>query len=270
MRSHRPSFTFALLCASRAINLRNRLFGGAWPPLAVASHLSASHHSIPSGNSVLDAVYVEPVLSPARASVLICHGIGEVVPQWLPIQKMLAEAGVSSLVFDYSGYGRSTGHIDWNQLEQDAISAFHQLELLAPPGPISLLGFSLGTGIVPVIVSQVKADSLVLCAGFTSFRAAARGIGVPAFLTPLVPPIWNAQESLPDCKLPVLVVHATRDALFPVQMARDLVSWCGGDAELLLVPGLGHNEPFYRPTLSYWGPIGSFLHSLSARKTSLP
>ncbi len=261
MWSHSPSFSFTLLCASRLVNLRDALMGRIPARPADAPGVSASRHSILSGKSLLDAVYVEPISHRPRASVLICHGIGEIVPQWLPIQHILAEAGIASLVFDYSGYGRSTGRMHWDQLEQDSIAAFQLLESLAPPGPISMLGFSLGTGIVPAIVCRVNADRLVLCAGFTSFRAAARALGIPALLTPLVPPIWNNQESLPNCKLPVLVVHATRDWLFPTQMARDVVSWCGGNAQLLLMPGLGHNEPFYNPKLSYWGPICSFLVS---------
>lgn len=261
MWSHRPSFTLTLLCASRIIRLRDRLLGRTHAQPPEAPGLSASRHSIQSGNSLLDSIYVEPIAATARASVLICHGIGEIAPHWFPIQRILAEAGASSLVFDYSGYGCSTGHIHWTQLEQDAISAFQLLEGLAPPGPISILGFSLGTGIVPAIVSRVDADRLVLCAGYTSFRAAARALGIPAFLSPLVPPIWNAEESLPTCNLPVLVVHSTKDWLFPTQMAHDLVSWCGGDARLLLMPGLGHNEPFYKPDLSYWGPIASFFVS---------
>ncbi|MGC1463953.1 MAG: alpha/beta fold hydrolase [Terracidiphilus sp.] len=261
MWSHRPSFTVTLLCASRLIRLRDWFLRRSSAPPADSPGVTASRHAIRSGNSMLDSIYVEPVALPPRASVLICHGIGEVASWWFPIQCILAEAGVASLVFDYSGYGHSTGRIDWSQFEQDAISAFELLERLAPPGPVSLLGFSLGAGIVPAIASRVNADRLVLCAGFTSFRAAARAIGLPAFVSPLVPPIWNAEESLPNCNLPVLVVHSTADWLFPVQMARDLVSWCGGNAQLLLLPGLGHNEPFYKPTLSYWGPISSFLAS---------
>lgn len=261
MWSHRPSFTITLLCASRIVHLHDRLFAKIPAQPLETPNLSVTRHSIPSGKSMLDAVYVEPRTQPTRASVLICHGIGETAPQWFPIQQILAETGVSSLVFDYSSYGRSTGLPNWSQLELDAVSAFHLLERLAPPGPISMLGFSLGTGIIPTILNQVQADRLVLCAVFTSFRAAARAVGIPAFLSPLVPPIWNAEESLPNCRLPVLVVHSTADGLFPVQMARDLHSWCGGDAELLLVPGLSHNEPFYRPQLSYWGPISKFLAS---------
>lgn len=261
MWCHRPSFTVTLQCASRIIQLRDRLFGKVAAQSADAPGLAVTRHSIASGNSVLDAVYVEPRSQPARASVLICHGIGEIVPQWFPIQRLLAEAGVASLVFDFSGYGRSTGRPDWTQLEQDAISAFHLLERVAQTGSHALLGFSLGTGVVPAIVNQVKADRLVLCAGFPSFRAAARSVGVQAFLSPLVPDIWNAEDSLPGCGLPVLVVHSTTDGLFPVQMAHEVVSLCGGNAELLLMPGLSHNEPFYNPQLSYWGPIGAFLVS---------
>jgi len=255
MWSHRPSFSIALLCASRFIHHYDRLFARVPPRPLEAPNLTVSRHSIASGNSVLDAIHVEPVAQPARASVLICHGIGEVATQWFPIQSIFADAGIASLVFDYSGYGRSTGQIHWSQFEQDAISAFQLLRRLAPSGPTSLLGFSLGSGIVPAIASRVEADRIVLCAGFTSFRAAAHAVGVPTFLAPLVPPIWNAEESLPDCNVPVLVVHSTADKLFPVQMAHDVVSWCGENSELLLVHDIGHNEPFYKPDLSYWGQI---------------
>jgi len=259
MWSHRPSFTFTLQCASRIIWVYDRLRRKTPAQPLEAPNLLASRHTIPSGNSVLDAVFVEPIAQPARASVLICHGIGEVATQWFPIQRFFADAGISSLVFDYSGYGRSTGRPSWTQCELDGISAFRLLKLLAPSGPVTLLGFSLGTGVIPAILSRVEADRLVLCAGFSSFRAAARAGGVPAFLSPLVPPIWDAAASLPACKLPVLVVHSTADGLFPVEMARDIISACGGNAELLLVHGIGHKEPFYKPDLSYWGPIITWL-----------
>jgi hypothetical protein len=221
--------------------------------------LTSVRCSIPSGNNLLEAFYVAPTAQPARASVLICHGIGELADQWFPIQRILAEGAVASLVFDYSGYGSSTGSIDWTQCEQDAISAFQHLKRLAPPGPVSVLGFSLGTGVVPAVIDQLEADRVVLCAGFTSFREAAHSIGIPRLLSRLIPPIWDSKESLRDCKLPLLVMHSTGDGYFPVQMARDLASWSGGCARLIVVPGAGHNEPFYKPGLSFWGPIVSFL-----------
>ena len=255
MWSHRPSFIVALLCASRLIHMRDWLLGRIPSRILEEPGLIASRHAIASGSNVLDAIYVEPTAQPARASVLICHGIAEVVTQWAPIQRFFANAGISSLVFDYSGYGRSTGRPSWAQCEQDGLSAFQLLRRLAPPGPVAILGFSLGTGVASAIVNRVEADRLVLCAGFSSFREATHAAGIPRSLSRLVPPVWDAAESLPGCKLPVLVVHSTGDRLFPVQMARDLASWCGESAELLIVDGGGHNKPFYNPDLSYWGPI---------------
>ena len=47
---------------------------------------------------MLDAVLVTPDANGARASLLICHGIGETVEHWLAVQQLLAANGVASLV----------------------------------------------------------------------------------------------------------------------------------------------------------------------------
>jgi uncharacterized protein len=262
MPSHRLAFTIALTGISRALMLRDRMLGWIGPGRRWnVPDLSASAHSFPSGSNVLDAVFVEPARVPARAAVLLCHGIGETADDWFPVQRLLADNGVASLLFDFSGYGRSTGRVDWSQFEQDAIVAFDCLQSLTPALPRSVLGFSLGSGIAAAIINRVAARRLVLCAAFTSFRDAARSVGIPAGLSFLVPPIWRAEESLRGCTLPVLVVHGEKDRLFPVQMARDLAARCGPNAELVIVPGVAHTQPFRKPHLSYWGPIVSRLLS---------
>lgn len=251
-----------MTCISRAIRLRDRIVVWLRPRRGEdAANVVVCRHSILSGNNRLDATHVRPAEGPVRAVVLLCHGIGEVVDQWIPVQRLLAANGVATLVFDYSGYGKSTGRIDWSQCEEDAISAFCYLQGLAPEQLVSLLGFSLGSGIAAAVVQRVKAERLVLCAAFTSFREAAHSLGVPARLAPLVPHIWRTRELLRDATLPVLVVHGEEDRLFPVTMAADLASCCGAHAELLIVPDLSHNQPFNRPQLSYWGRIVAWLVS---------
>jgi len=64
---------------------------------------------------------------------------------------------------------------------------------------------------------------------------------------------------LRSCEIPVLIVHGERDRLFPVRMAEALMAACAGPSELVVVPGLAHNEPFYRPQIAYWGLIASRL-----------
>jgi uncharacterized protein len=254
MPFHRQSFTLAVTCISRFVAIADRVLGRIGRT-DCDDLSSTSRHAIPSGSNLLDAAYVSPAAAPPRAVVLICHGIAETVDRWLPVQQLLASHGVASLVFDYSGFGKSTGHIDWRQCEIDAISAFRALQKLAPAQPISLLGFSLGSGIAAAVVNQVDTHRLILCAAFTSFRAGARAGGLPALLNSWAPPIWSAERSLKNCQVPVLVVHGEKDRLFPVQMARDLASLCGTKVELIILPNVTHTEPFYRPRLSYWGRL---------------
>lgn len=259
MRSHPYTFTIALTGISRILLVRDRLTGRTRrSPNHPSPHgIAIERCQIASGSNKLDAAWVRPTQAPVRALVLICHGIAETVDHWLGVQELLAAHGAASLVFDYSGYGRSPGRIEAAQCESDSVAAFEYLERLAPGAEIAVLGFSLGSGIAAAVMHRVRASRLVLCAGFTSFRAAARSLGLPRGLGLFIPPLWHIEEALRDCRLPVLVVHGAKDRLFPVKMATDLAECC--QAETIIVPELGHAEPYYRPRTAYWGPIVNWI-----------
>lgn len=256
MGVERLSFAVAVTLISRATAVRDRVLRrvGRYPWDGGSLH-EASRHSIASGAGLLDAVYVRPVEAAPRAALLICHGIGETVEHWREVQNLLAAQGVASLVFDYCGYGKSKGAVDWSQFEQDAIAAFAFLKQLRPGAPVSLLGFSMGSGIATAILERTDPERLVLCAAFTSFRDAACSLGVPRRFSSVMPAIWSGEEPLRQWRRPVLIVHGERDRTFPVQMASRLADWSGENAELVVVPNHAHNEPFYRPQLCYWGEI---------------
>jgi pimeloyl-ACP methyl ester carboxylesterase len=252
--------TIGVTSASRILILRDRLLGRIGKNARMSTPQSAgSHQSIESGDHLLDAVFVTPDAGAVKASILICHGIGETVEHWLGVQQLLAADGVASLVFDYSGFGRSTGFFNARRCEQNAVAAFTHLQRLTGVLPVSVLGFSLGSGIATAIVPAVPMHSLMLCAAFTSLRKAAVSVGIPKSLSVAVPSIWDAEKALATCSVPVLVVHGEKDRLFPVEMAEELMSYCGPQSELVIVPMLTHNEPYYRPHLSYWGRITSWL-----------
>ena len=261
-RAHRVSFSIAITWIGRFLDLRDRVLG--WDhsgrrPLGVRERIA--RQAVISGARVLDAVFVEPASAPAAAAVLLCHGIGETVEQWFGVQQLLAAHCVASLVFDYSGYGRSTGRPDWERFEQDAIAAFAALKRLAPGLPYSVLGFSLGSGVAAATINRLGAHRLILCEAFTSFRDAATARWIPKRMARLVPPIWHARRPLSKCRLPVLIVHGERDRVFPVQMATELAGYCSPKAEIVLVPDTTHNQPFRRPRVDYWGPIIEWLRN---------
>jgi hypothetical protein len=250
----------AVTATGRVCLVRDRLLRRIpWNGRMATAGAGTSRHVIPSGKKKLDAVLVRPDSTEARASVLICHGIGETVEHWHAVQQLLGANGVASLVFDYSGYGRSRGFFSAARAERDAVAAFHFLKQMTAPLPVAVLGLSLGTGIAVRLVAKVPLHRLVLCAGFTSLREASGRVGIPRAFQFGVPAIWEAEAALRDCAVPVLIVHGEKDRLFPVHMARELAGFCGPMHELIIHPDVSHNEPFQCPRLSYWGSIVRFL-----------
>jgi alpha-beta hydrolase superfamily lysophospholipase len=261
-RVSRLTFTAAVTAVSRTLILRDRLLGRVkHARLDHHALQNFSRHRIASGNKILDAIFVAPAGNSARAALLICHGIGETVDHWLTAQNLLASHGVASFVFDYAGYGKSTGRVDWEQCEEDAIAAFGFLKTLLPNLPVSVLGFSMGSGVAGAVMNRISPEHLILCSSFTSFQEAAHTLGVPRKLSFLVPPIWNTLESVHYLSSPVLILHCEQDRVFPTRMASDLASSCGERSKLVVVPNHKHNEPFYRPQLQYWDHVISYLFS---------
>lgn len=253
-------FTAAVTCIARGAVLRDRVLGRIRSMRRRAREWTypVSRHSIQSGQRQLDAVLVRPFEKP-RASLLICHGIGETVEYWTGVQHLLAYRGIASLVFDYSGYGRSRGPVYWRRCEEDAVAAFEYLKAMRTGAPVSLLGFSMGSGIATGILNRTDPERLVLCAAFTSFRDAACSMGVPRGCAVALPAIWRSELPLRRCARPVLIVHGERDRIFPLAMARQLEEWAGPRAQLLVAAGHKHNEPFQHPQMTFWGPVADWL-----------
>lgn len=262
MRMQDLMFSAGVTCIARGAVMRDRLLGRlrTMRRFAREGTQEVSRHAIASGDRLLDAVLVKPH-GVARAALLICHGIGETVEYWTGVQHLLALNGVASLVFDYSGYGRSRGPVDWRRCEEDAVAAFAYLKALRFGAPVSLLGFSMGSGIATAILRRVDPERLVLCAAFTSFRDAACSLGVPRMCAGVLPDIWCGEVPLRGWRRPVLIVHGERDTRFPVTMPRRLKDWAGDGTELVLAAGQRHNEPFQRPQLAFWRPVAEWLIS---------
>jgi alpha-beta hydrolase superfamily lysophospholipase len=209
-----------------------------------------------SGGRRLAAVWVAgPEGTPV---ILLCHGIGETVGHWGAVQAYLRERGVGSLVFNYSGYGKSTGRICTENCDADFVSAYAELRRrVGTDARVFVIGFSLGSGIAASGVGGLvpPLDGLFLCQAFSSLREAMQSAWVPARIARAFPNIWDTVEVVRTLHLPICVVHSDGDGLFPVAMAQQIVDACGERGELVIVPGFSHNEPYLKPTDAYWGPI---------------
>jgi uncharacterized protein len=252
--------SFLLTVISRTLLRRDRLSGGVERTLK-AFPFDEERIVIPSGDRRLSAVYVSA--GDDTPAVLICHGIGELVEYWGKVQGVLKAMGVSSLVFNYSGYGASSGKVSAENCEEDAIAA-HRALVDRGHRSIVLLGFSLGSGIGCATASRIDIAGLVLCEGFSTLREGAMAIGFPRWLTHIVPDVWDTVVRVCDLNVPVLVVHSDADDLFPVSMAKRVAEACGPRAELIVINGLSHNAHIFAPTAAYWQPIADWVKQRSS------
>ncbi len=257
----------------RAILVRDTIAGWLSRHKSSAVRRASEHRiRIASGPRRLDARLSLPP-SPA-ASVLILHGIGERLGYWQDAQQLLAQHGVASLIFHYSGYGRSAGATTPANLRQDTVAAYAELQRLVPDDrPPFLLGLSLGTGIAIDAAPHLEppASGVILCEAFTSLRDAAGAVGdhiplPPSFirrLARLMPHVYRTAASIGLVKSPLLIVHSDADELFPVAMAREILAAAqlagNREAQIFVPTGFAHNDAFARPSLDYWQPILDFL-----------
>jgi len=110
--------------------------------------------------------------SEVRGAVLIFHGNAGNIAGRLIFLERLGRSGFSVLLFDYRGYGRSTGSPSEAGTYLDARAARRAL----PPvdGPIIYLGVSLGGAVAAALAVESPPDGLILQSTFTSARDMAR------------------------------------------------------------------------------------------------
>ena len=246
----------AVTCIHRGLLLRNRLWKLPYPVYDGAVPRAAMERcTIAVGEETLDACLAVPCDGRAMAAVLILHGIGETVEHWGAVQQIFAGQGVASLVVDYRGFGQSSGWFSTDRAEADALAAVALLRTRFPQLRLSLVGFSLGSGLAAAVWERAGAEALALCAGYPSLRKAARSVGVPRWMTMLMRDIWRTDEVLRTVRMPVVLVHGAEDRLFPPALARELAAECPSAAELFVVTGVSHDDPIFRPSLLFWDPV---------------
>jgi uncharacterized protein len=218
--------------------------------------------TVVSGDRRLDATLVRAAADTAPA-LLIFHGTAEAVSFWADTQALLYRHGITSMVFDYSGFGRSTGQPTVAHLEEDADSAYAEfVRRVGPTRRRYLLGYSLGTGVVFDAVARFKPQpaGVVFAASYSSARDGAVAFGlIPRWATFLLPDLWNNVRDTRNLRQPLLVMQSDADQLFPVSMAKAVFDAATVPKQMVVLHGYSHEDGHQRPTDDYWAPVVRFM-----------
>ncbi|MAG93088.1 MAG: alpha/beta hydrolase [Planctomycetaceae bacterium] len=181
-----------------------------------------------------------------RAVVLVCHGnAGNVTHRANLIRSLHAHHDVALLVFDYRGFGRSTGTPNEQGILSDARAARGWLadRTGQREEDIVLFGRSLGGGVAVDLAAHDGARGLVLVNTFSSLPEVARHHMslLPAGL--LMKNRLASADKIDAYHGPLLQLHARDDKVIPARLGSKLHAAANDPKQLLLVDGMGHNGP---------------------------
>jgi pimeloyl-ACP methyl ester carboxylesterase len=187
-------------------------------------------------------------------SILLCHGNGGNVGDRVLHARLLCEVGFDVLLFDYRGYGRSTGRPDEEGTLRDARSARTALLDRAGEEPV-VLGESLGGGVALALSLEHPPRGLVLQSAFTGVRDMARH-HYPFIPRALVPDAYPSLASIGGLRAPLLVLHGERDEVVPPSQGQALFEAAPQPKRLQILPHVGHNDfveaEGYAATVAEW------------------
>jgi fermentation-respiration switch protein FrsA (DUF1100 family) len=181
--------------------------------------------------------------SPPAGHVLFCHGNGGNIGDRLIDAQLLTGAGFNLLLFDYRGYGRSTGRPDEEGTYRDALAARDALvsQPECEPGGVIYLGESLGGAIALELAVQGPPEGLILQSTFTSVRAMARR-HYPVIPSGFVPDAYPSIRRIGELRAPLLVLHGDRDEVVPLSQGRELFDAAPEPKQIHAFRGLGHSD----------------------------
>jgi fermentation-respiration switch protein FrsA (DUF1100 family) len=178
----------------------------------------------------------------ARGAALVCHGNAGSIEHRIGLAAELVRDGVSALLFDYRGYGKSEGKPNERGLQLDAAAGYAWIAARGfDAARVVLWGESLGGAVAAELATQHACAGLVLESAFTSLA----DIGSSAY--PFLPvrllarSRYDTRACIARLDVPVLVVHGSGDEIVPFDHARSLVAAARRTPELIEFAG-GHND----------------------------
>ena len=196
----------------------------------------------------------------ARGVLLFFHGNAGNISHRLDSIKIFNDLGLDTLIFDYRGYGRSTGAPSEQGTYRDAESAWRYVtdERGFPAERIVLFGRSLGAAIAAYLATRHTPRALIIESAFTSVPDLAAKIYPFLPARALVRFQYHTETHLQSVGCPLLIVHSRDDEIIPFDYGRRLFAAAHEPKQLLELRG-GHNDGFLVSRHVYVTGLDTFL-----------
>ncbi len=209
----------------------------------------------------ISAWYI-PVGDP-EATVLFFHGNGGNISHRIEFIELFYSLGISTLIIDYRGYGKSMGlpSEEGTYLDSEAAWDFLVREMDIDPETIIVYGRSLGGPIAARLAGKKNPAALVLDSTFTTLGDAGTRLYPYLPVRKFLKFKYDTAGYLKGVDCPVLVIHSIEDGYIPFSHGQKLFEAARGKKELVKTGG-DHNTNFAVSRHIYKSSIAGLLQDM--------
>ena len=200
---------------------------------------------------------------PAESSkgvLLFCHGNAGNISHRLESIQIFNQLSLDVLIFDYRGFGKSSGSPDEEGTYKDAAAIWQYLTTPREytQTEIIIFGRSLGSGVASWLARQHRPSALILESSYTSLPDLGKKI-YPFFPVRLLSRYqYPTMENLQYINCPVLFIHSKSDEIIPYNLGLKNYQSAAEPKQFLEIKG-SHNDGFLVSGEYYVNSIREFL-----------
>ena len=195
--------------------------------------------------------------SPAKATLIVFHGNGQNISSHIMSSYWLFDEGYDIFIFDYPGYGGSTGPLNPKTTVMAGLKAIEYVKAQSPDQSIAIFGQSLGGAVAMKTLIQLNDRSnichLALESTFDSYQKVAQKALAKTWITwpfqylsyLLLSDAFAPGDDIKNISsIPITLFHRKNDPIVPYVFANRILSKAKEPKRLHTLPGQGHIDAF--------------------------
>lgn len=188
---------------------------------------------------------------PNNKTVLFCHGNAGNISHRDYVIELCDRYHLNLLIYDYQGFGRSTGFPSQSSICQDGERIYRYLrdECHIPSDDIIVWGESLGGAVAAYIASRNPCYRLILMSTFSSLddivwdQETGPLCKSLMYVLSKMTDMLSTKYRIKNIQVPIVILHSTEDDLIPFSNSISLYNAISHSQKLLIPIKGGHSTP---------------------------
>lgn len=192
--------------------------------------------------TLIDIVQFKPNDTAAKGVLLYFHGNRQNIERYASYAKNFTRQGYECWMVDYPGYGKSTGELTQDAMQNTAIQLYKMARAKYSSEKLIIYGKSLGTGPAAWLASVRDCKQLILETPYYSMVSLAHS------LLPFMPVSWlikinfTTGNYFKNITAPITIFHGLQDEVIPFTNAMQLIPRMKKGDRFVPIPGGMHND----------------------------